>query len=293
MKLVDSLVVLSFVAGSTGCTVQASPGPGEPTLAEVRRLTERFRDVDTALAEGYVRDPFDLCDTAEMMGRPAAQGAMGVHYFRPDLLGIMEPPSPRVNGNGIHTYFLGTARTDDARRVAALENDAARLGSDGPVPNPDDPMWSIMRDLQNAGAVRESAVLAEAVQSAAAAVHPGRDRGVQQAGFLVLVYATRPAILIETGYGTNRGDAQFLASPEGQQRLATAIADGPRSRCDRAAAGPDRRLAPAGRDTRDRRATARRDEAGHTIHRPGEWRPARARDERASRSCRYSRPKTS
>jgi hypothetical protein len=25
-----------------------------------------------ALAEGYIRDPGNLCDTAEMMGRPAA-----------------------------------------------------------------------------------------------------------------------------------------------------------------------------------------------------------------------------
>lgn len=82
-----------------------TPGPGEPTLAEVRLATERFRDVNVAIAEGYLRDPMDLCETAEMMGRPAALGAMGIHFFRPDLLGITEPPSPRVNGNGTHTDF--------------------------------------------------------------------------------------------------------------------------------------------------------------------------------------------
>ena len=97
MKLVSSLVALFFVVASIACTAPASPGAGEPTLAEVRKLTERFRDVRTALAEGYVRDPFDLCDTAEMMGRPAALGAMGVHYARPDLLGITRPPSPRAS----------------------------------------------------------------------------------------------------------------------------------------------------------------------------------------------------
>ena len=58
-----------------------------------------------ALAEGYIRDPFNICDTAEMMGRPASYGAMGIHYFRPDLLGITAPPSPRVNGVGTHTDF--------------------------------------------------------------------------------------------------------------------------------------------------------------------------------------------
>jgi N-acetylmuramoyl-L-alanine amidase len=31
---------------------------------------------------------------------------------------------------------------------------------------------------------------------------------------------------VETGFSTNRADARFLVSPEGQRRLARAIADG-------------------------------------------------------------------
>lgn len=128
MKLVSSLVALPFVAGSVALGEPASSDIGEPTLAEVRDLTERFRDVDTALAEGYLRDPFDLCDTAEMMGRPAAAGAMGVHYFRPDLLGISEPPSPRVNGDGTHTDFrtpsilIYEPQADGSMELVAVEN---------------------------------------------------------------------------------------------------------------------------------------------------------------------------
>jgi hypothetical protein len=87
-------------------TAAHRPGPGEPTLDEVRAATARFTDVKVALAEGYVRDPFDLCDTAEMMGKPAELGAMGIHYFRPDQLGVTAPPNPRVNGAGTHTDFL-------------------------------------------------------------------------------------------------------------------------------------------------------------------------------------------
>ena len=107
---VPTMVAIAF-AGALAATstalagAAAGPGPGEPTLAEVRSATERFRDVKVALAEGYIRDPFDLCDNAAMMGKPAALGAMGVHYFRPDLLGVTEPPSPRVNGVGTHTDF--------------------------------------------------------------------------------------------------------------------------------------------------------------------------------------------
>jgi hypothetical protein len=113
------LLSASIVASGNG-TGRIAPGPGEPTLEEVLRATERFRDVTVALAEGYIRDPFDLCETAEMMGRPAALGAMGVHYFRPDLLGITGPPSPRVNGTGTYTDF---------RRPAILIYEPQRDGS--------------------------------------------------------------------------------------------------------------------------------------------------------------------
>ena len=84
--------------------------------------------MNVALAEGYIRDPFDLCDTAEMMGRPASLGAMGIHYFRPDLLGITAPPSPRVDGVGTHLDFLKPSiliyepQADGSLELVAVEN---------------------------------------------------------------------------------------------------------------------------------------------------------------------------
>ena len=128
--LVSTLVAI--ITASALASVQAAAAPpadlGDPTLAEVRNATERFRDVDVALAEGYIRDPFDLCDSAEMMGKPAQLGAMGIHYFRPDLLGITAPPAPRVDGNGTHTDFLKPAiliyepQEDGTLQLVAVEN---------------------------------------------------------------------------------------------------------------------------------------------------------------------------
>ena len=110
------------------CLATPASARAEPDLAAVRAAAERVRDVDVALAEGYVRDPLNLCDTAAMMGRPAELGAMGIHFFRPDLLGITAPPNPRVDGNGVHTDFLRPAiliyepQADGSLELVAVEN---------------------------------------------------------------------------------------------------------------------------------------------------------------------------
>lgn len=134
---------IGFLAGVCGLSAVASPLCGqadggaqvvtvaataEPDLAAVEAATERYRDLDVALADGYVRDPMNICDTAEMLGRPAELGVMGVHYFRPDLLGITEAPNPRVNGTGTHTDFLQPAiliyepQADGSLELVAVEN---------------------------------------------------------------------------------------------------------------------------------------------------------------------------
>ena len=127
-------VTFGLAAASAGALLLANPAPdpagtpAEPTLQQVRAATERFQNVKVALAEGYVRDPTNTCDTADMMGKPAALGAMGIHFFRPDLLGISAPPNPRVDGNGTHTDFNKPAiliyepQADGSLQLVAVEN---------------------------------------------------------------------------------------------------------------------------------------------------------------------------
>ncbi|MFT3722629.1 MAG: hypothetical protein QM773_03495 [Hyphomonadaceae bacterium] len=123
------LASLSLIACATQPqSTSSAPSPGEPTLAEVRKLTERFQDVNVAMAEGYIRDPMNMCDTAEMMGKPASFGTMGIHYFRPDMLGVTAPPNPRVSGTGTHTDFRNPSiliyepQQDGSLKLVAVEN---------------------------------------------------------------------------------------------------------------------------------------------------------------------------
>jgi len=75
-----------------------------------------------------MRDPMNICDAAEMMGKPAELGVMGIHFFRPDLLGITGPPNPRVDGTGTHTDFLKPSvliyepQADGSLQLVAVEN---------------------------------------------------------------------------------------------------------------------------------------------------------------------------
>jgi N-acetylmuramoyl-L-alanine amidase len=131
----------------------------------------------------------------------------------------------RAQTGGVETYFLSDAKTEDQKRVAKMENDALRFetGASGAATGD---VGFILRDLQSNEYLRESARLAELVQEDVSGAQPNGGRGVQQAAFMVLTSARRPAILVEAGFATNREDATFLASALGAHKIATAIANG-------------------------------------------------------------------
>ncbi|HEX2451938.1 MAG TPA: N-acetylmuramoyl-L-alanine amidase [Gemmatimonadales bacterium] len=126
---------------------------------------------------------------------------------------------------GFETYFLAEAKTEDAERVARMENEAVRFEAGSDETEALTGIDFIVKDLQLNEHLRESARLAELVQGGLGRVHTGPDLGVKQAGFMVLTSARRPAVLVEMGYSTNPHDARYLASVSGQRRLAASIAD--------------------------------------------------------------------
>ena len=127
------------------------------------------------------------------------------------------------SARGFETYFLDEAKTEDGRRVAAMENDAVRF-EDGAGATRDDALGFILSDMKQNEHLRESNDLAETVQTRLARIHPGPNRGVQQAPFRVLVTAFMPSVLVEIGFGTNPAEAAWIAGIAGQRAIAAAVA---------------------------------------------------------------------
>jgi N-acetylmuramoyl-L-alanine amidase len=134
----------------------------------------------------------------------------------------MAPHLPNVYG--IETYFLSPARSDRAKRVAKLENSIIGNLESSVTQN-------IVLNFLNKNRIIESTKLAIDIQKSLIynlQKHYShiKDGGVRPAPFWVLVGPNMPAILIETGYLSNKIEAKRLNSKTYQKRLAKYIADG-------------------------------------------------------------------
>jgi N-acetylmuramoyl-L-alanine amidase len=127
--------------------------------------------------------------------------------------------------NGFHTIIIGEENTEDADRIARMENEALRFEEGGQEEATND-LDFILRNLQMNEYLRESARAADLVQQNVGKIHTGLNRGVKQSKVLaVLNQARRPAILIEMGFSTNPGDARLMTVRKSQEAMASAIAD--------------------------------------------------------------------
>jgi len=95
-------------------------------IAAVRAATEKYQDVNVALADGFIPDPSGQCISAAAEGLPPEWGAMGIHYMNMAKLKITG--GARVDGTGTNTDFLTPAilmyepQADGSLELVAVEN---------------------------------------------------------------------------------------------------------------------------------------------------------------------------
>lgn len=133
------------------------------------------------------------------------------------------------SAKGAETYTLGIeeARTERNLEIAKRENGVILLEDNHEKTyanfNPNSPESYIIFEYMQSEFVKESIHIAQYVQENFANDANRLDRGVRQAGFLVLNATSMPSILVELGYISNAEEAKYLASAMAQKRLSDCI----------------------------------------------------------------------
>jgi N-acetylmuramoyl-L-alanine amidase len=142
-----------------------------------------------------------------------------------DLFICIHANAASPSAYGAETYVLGLHRTESQQKVAERENSTIFLEDDKGEKYKDfdmSPDAIIARQIQLSVFLDQSISFADKLQKEFTKLNR-YNRGVKQAGFLVLYKTTMPSVLIETGFLTNPAEEKFLGDTTGQKKMATSM----------------------------------------------------------------------
>ncbi len=159
----------------------------------------------------------ELFKRADLANKANAQVFISIHV---NSLNNSKP-------TGTSTYVMGVDKSEENLEVAQRENSVI-LKEKGYKKNyqgfdPNSPESHITMSLIQNAHLEQSLLLAQKVQDQFRTRAGRKDRGVKQAGLVVLWNATMPAILVETGFISNTTEEKFLITDYGQTIIASAI----------------------------------------------------------------------
>ena len=123
---------------------------------------------------------------------------------------------------GATAYTLSEVASDkEAARLAARENKSDVIAGVNLDQHAD--VSSILIDLAQRETINASAGFARLLGREAKPLIPTKENFHRMASLLVLKAPDTPSVLFETGYISNKQDAEFLASDEGRERIAQSV----------------------------------------------------------------------
>ena len=131
--------------------------------------------------------------------------------------------------NGAETYLLGVEenRTSANLNAALQENKAILLENDYEAHyegyDPNSPESMIIFEFMQNEYQKESLKMAQFTQNQMISSAKRPDRGVHQAGYLVLWKSTMPSILIELGFISNDAECKYLVSQKGVDEMSQSL----------------------------------------------------------------------
>ncbi len=128
---------------------------------------------------------------------------------------------------GAETYVMGLHKSEANLAIAKQENASILMEPDytktynGFDPNSDESYitFSLYQDAYLGQSMNFATIVQDEMKSRVGL----NDRGVRQAGFLVLYKTTMPSVLVETGFLSNQEEEKFLLTSSGQDFIASAI----------------------------------------------------------------------
>lgn len=133
------------------------------------------------------------------------------------------------SAHGTETFVLGTHRNETNFEVAKKENSVIFMEEDyeknydGFDPHSPESVMSIL--LSQEEYLDQSILLASLIQDKFTKSLKRKNRGVKQAGFIVLHQTVMPSVLVEMGFLTYKDEGAYLNSKRGQKEIAQAIAN--------------------------------------------------------------------
>lgn len=144
-----------------------------------------------------------------------------------DLFVSVHCNAHKSDAHGTETFVLGTHRNQTNFEVAKKENSVIFLENDyktkygGFDPNSPESVMSILVTQEEY--LDQSILLASFIQNRFTNKLKRTNRGVKQAGFIVLHQTVMPSVLVEVGFLTNKEEGAYLNSAQGQKDMSNAI----------------------------------------------------------------------
>lgn len=144
-----------------------------------------------------------------------------------DLFVSVHCNSHKSEAHGTETFVLGTHKNQTNFEVAKKENSVIFLESDYKSkygnfdPNSPESVMSIL--ISQEEYLDQSIMLASLIQKRFTTKLKRHNRGVKQAGFIVLHQTVMPSVLVEVGFLTYKEEGAYLNSQSGQKDMANSI----------------------------------------------------------------------
>ncbi len=146
-----------------------------------------------------------------------------------DLFVSLHCNAHHSQASGSETYVLGLHRNKTNFEVAKRENSVI-FSEENHEENykgfdPNSPESFVGLTIMQEEYLDQSILLAKNIQDNFTNKLKRKNRGVKQAGFIVLHQTVMPSVLVESGFITNKYEGKYLNSKKGQAEIATAISN--------------------------------------------------------------------